>query len=62
MRRSRVGRASEAIREDEVAARLMCIDVDRHKLFVFTLGGAIAGLAGGLNAHFTFFILSLIHI
>lgn len=56
MRRSRVGRALEAIREDEVAARLMGIDVDRHKLFVFTLGGAIAGVAGGLNAHFTFFI------
>lgn len=56
IRRSRVGRALEAIREDEVAARLMGIDVDRHKLFVFALGGAIAGLAGGLNAHFTFFI------
>lgn len=53
---SRVGRAFEAIKEDEVAARLMGIDVDRHKLFAFTLGAAIAGLAGALNAHFTFFI------
>lgn len=56
LRRSRVGRAFEAIREDEVAARLMGIDVDRHKLFAFTLGAMIAGLAGALNAHYTFFI------
>ncbi|HEY6897588.1 MAG TPA: branched-chain amino acid ABC transporter ATP-binding protein/permease [Rhodocyclaceae bacterium] len=56
LRRSRVGRAFEAIKEDEVAARLMGIDVDRHKLFAFTLGAMIAGVAGALNAHFTFFI------
>ena len=56
LRRSRVGRAFEAIKEDEVAARLMGIDVDRHKLFAFVLGAVIAGLAGGLNAHYTFFI------
>lgn len=56
LRRSRVGRAFEAIKEDEVAARLMGIDVDRHKLFAFALGAAIAGLAGALNAHYTFFI------
>ena len=56
LRRSRVGRAFEAIKEDEVAARLMGIDVDRHKLFAFALGAAIAGVAGALNAHYTFFI------
>jgi len=56
LRRSHVGRAFEAIKEDEVAARLMGIDVDRHKLFAFVLGAVIAGLAGGLNAHYTFFI------
>ncbi|MDD5296381.1 MAG: branched-chain amino acid ABC transporter permease [Rhodocyclaceae bacterium] len=54
--RSRVGRAFEAIKEDEVAARLMGMDVDGHKLFAFTLGALIAGLAGALNAHYTFFI------
>ena len=56
LRRSRVGRAFEAIKEDEVAARLMGINVDRHKLLAFVLGGFIAGVAGALNAHFTFFI------
>ena len=56
MQRSRVGRAFESIREDDVAASLMGIDVARYKLFAFVLGAAMAGVAGGLNAHFTFFI------
>lgn len=54
LRRSRIGRAFEAIREDETAARLMGIAADRIKLLAFVLGAAIAGLAGGLNAHYTF--------
>ena len=56
LRRSKVGRAFEAIKEDEVAARLMGINVDRYKLLAFVLGALIAGVAGALNAHFTFFI------
>ncbi len=56
LRRSKVGRAFEAIKEDETAAGLMGIDVASHKLLAFVLGGAIAGLAGTLNAHLTFFI------
>ena len=54
--RSRIGRTMEAICQDETATELMGINVRAHKLFVFVLGGALAGLAGGLNAHFTFFI------
>lgn len=56
LRRSKVGRAFEAIKEDETAAGLMGIDVDGHKMLAFLLGAAIAGLAGALNAHLTFFI------
>ena len=56
LRRSKVGRAFEAIREDEVAARLMGIDVTVYKLLAFVLGAVIAGVAGALNAHLTFFI------
>lgn len=56
VRRSKVGRAFEAIKEDETAAGLMGIDVGGHKMLAFVLGGAIAGLAGTLNAHLTFFI------
>ncbi|MGE5217480.1 MAG: branched-chain amino acid ABC transporter permease [Chloroflexota bacterium] len=53
---SRVGRIMIAICQDETAAELMGINVRAYKLYVFALGGALAGLAGGLNAHFTFFI------
>ena len=56
LRRSRIGRAFEAIKEDGIAAALMGIGVMAHKLLAFTMGAAIAGLAGALNAHLTFFI------
>ena len=56
LRRSRVGRAFEAIKEDDIAASLMGIGVLAHKMLAFVLGAAIAGLAGALNAHLTFVI------
>ena len=56
LRRSKVGRAFESIKEDETAAGLMGINVASYKMTAFVLGGAIAGLAGALNAHLTFFI------
>jgi branched-chain amino acid transport system permease protein len=56
LRRSRIGRAFEAIKEDGVAASLMGIGVMAHKMLAFALGAGIAGLAGALNAHLTFFI------
>lgn len=56
LRRSRIGRAFEAIKEDEVAARLMGVNVAAYKLLAFVMGAAIAGVAGALNAHYTFTI------
>ncbi|MBK7614276.1 MAG: branched-chain amino acid ABC transporter permease [Burkholderiales bacterium] len=56
LRVSKVGRAFEAIKLDETAAGLMGIDVNVHKMLAFVLGAALAGLAGALNAHLTFFI------
>lgn len=56
LRRSKIGRAFEAIKEDEIAARLMGVNVAGYKLLAFVIGAAIAGVAGGLNAHFTFTI------
>jgi branched-chain amino acid transport system permease protein len=56
LRHSRVGRAFESIKEDETAAGLMGIDVGAHKMLAFVMGASIAGLAGTLNAHLTFFI------
>jgi branched-chain amino acid transport system permease protein len=54
--RSRLGRTMAAIRQDEVATEVLGINVHAYKLFAFVMGAALAGLAGGLNAHFTFFI------
>ncbi len=53
---SRYGRAMAAIRQDETVSEVMGVNVPAYKLFAFVLGAALAGLAGGLNAHFTFFI------
>jgi branched-chain amino acid transport system permease protein len=56
LRGSRAGYALEAIREDETAARTMGIETTAYKLAMFSLGAAIAGLAGALEAHFTFIV------
>jgi branched-chain amino acid transport system permease protein len=55
--RSWIGLAWSAIREDEVAAGAMGIDVVRFKVLTFALGSAGAGLAGSLYAHFLTFIM-----
>jgi len=55
--RSWVGLAWASIREDEQAAGAMGVDVVRFKVVAFTLGSAIAGLAGGFYAHFLTFIM-----
>ena len=56
LKRSKLGRSFEAIKEDEVAARTMGINTTYCKLLAFVLGAVIAGVAGGLNAHFTYFV------
>ena len=48
---SRVGHVIVAIKENEQRAQLLGYDARAYKLFVFTLGGAIAGLAGCLFAN-----------
>jgi branched-chain amino acid transport system permease protein len=49
---SRVGRACLCIREDEIAARTMGINVPGYKLLAFMLSAACAGLAGALFFHY----------
>ncbi len=56
LRGSKWGFALEAIREDEPAARTLGIHTTRYKLAMLVLGAAIAGLAGALEAHFTFMV------
>jgi len=48
--RSRVGRAWEAIREDEDAAELMGVQTLKYKLWAFAIGAGIGGLGGVLYA------------
>lgn len=54
--RSWAGLALRAVREDEVAAAAAGVDVRGFKVLAFTLGTALAGLAGVLYAHFMGFI------
>lgn len=50
LQRSRIGRAWNYVREDEVAAEAMGVDVRRAKLLAFVLGAGLAGAAGTLYA------------
>jgi branched-chain amino acid transport system permease protein len=54
--RSRIGRALEAVRQDELAAEVTGINLTRVKLSAFALGAVFAGLGGGLYAHHALFI------
>ncbi len=56
LERSRVGRAFAAIKADEHAAELTGIPTVYYKMMAFLLGSFVAGVAGGLYAHATFFI------
>jgi len=50
LQRSRIGRAWNCIREDEVAAGASGIDVRYYKLLAFVIGAALAGVAGNIYA------------
>ena len=49
--RSKHGRAIIAIKDNEIAARAMGIDVTKYKLFVFTVSSFFAGIAGVLYSY-----------
>jgi branched-chain amino acid transport system permease protein len=56
--RSRLGRSLEALRNDPQVARTVGLNVTALKLWLFWLGAFIAGIAGGLYAHYMFYIES----
>jgi branched-chain amino acid transport system permease protein len=56
LQNSRIGRAWEAIREDELAARAMGINTTRMKLLAFAMGASFGGIAGGLFSSIQGFI------
>jgi branched-chain amino acid transport system permease protein len=53
---SSTGRAIVSVREDEVAAQAMGIDVLKYKVVSFVLGSLFAGIAGALYAHLYAFL------
>lgn len=53
---SRIGDALQAIRVDELAARAMGIPAGYYKVLAFGVSAAIAGIAGGLYAHYLTYI------
>jgi branched-chain amino acid transport system permease protein len=50
--RSAPGRRLLAVAQDETAAGLLGIDPTRSKVLAFVMGSAVAGLAGGVYAHY----------
>jgi branched-chain amino acid transport system permease protein len=54
--RSSYGRAIISVREDEIAAKAMGIDIADYKIQAFVLGSFFAGLAGALYAHINGFL------
>ncbi|HLM00542.1 MAG TPA: branched-chain amino acid ABC transporter permease [Pyrinomonadaceae bacterium] len=50
------GRALISIREDELAAEAMGVNVTRYKVTSFVVGSAFAGIAGALFAHYNKFL------
>ncbi len=53
---SSYGRAIVSVREDEIAAKAMGVDVAEYKILTFVLGSFFAGLAGALYAHVNGFL------
>jgi branched-chain amino acid transport system permease protein len=49
---SQLGLELMAVRDDEIAARAMGVRAVRLKVFSFTVSAALAGVAGGLFAHY----------
>lgn len=57
LKRSWMGFAFDAVADDEKTARVLGLDIKAYKLTAFAMGTAIAGLAGGLYAYYTRFIV-----
>ncbi|NQU03661.1 MAG: branched-chain amino acid ABC transporter permease [Syntrophaceae bacterium] len=56
--RSRLGRSFDALRDDPQVTRAMGLNVTALNLGAFSIGAFMAGVAGGLYAHYMFYIES----
>ena len=54
--RSGIGRAMEALREDENAAQVMGINISAYRMGALLASAVLAGIAGALSAHVSSFI------
>ena len=54
--RSKFGKTCEAVRDDELAAKMLGKDTFMHKIAALGIGAFFAGIAGGLFAHYITFI------
>jgi branched-chain amino acid transport system permease protein len=57
LKKSWMGFAFDAVADDEDTARALSVNVAAYKLAAFSLGTALAGLAGGLYCYFARFIV-----
>src|SRR5256714_2992890 len=53
---SSLGRAFLAVREDQIAAEAMGVNTTRYKVKAFIIGSFLAGVAGGLFAHYMMYL------
>ncbi len=56
LRQSRVGNSFEAVRDDELAASVIGINLTYTKILAFVISAALAGFGGALYAHFVGFV------
>ena len=50
--RTGIGRAFHAVRDQDIAASVMGIDIGRYKLLSFAISSGLVGLAGAMIAHY----------
>lgn len=56
LRKSRMGRAIQAVGSDEDAAEVLGVNITSTKLIAFSAGAFIAGVGGGIFAHYEEYI------
>jgi len=56
LRKSRMGRAIQAVGSDEDAAEIIGVNITSTKLTAFSVGAFIAGIGGGIFAHYEEYI------
>jgi branched-chain amino acid transport system permease protein len=56
LERSYLGRALQAIKENDLAAETLGVDITKIKVLMFGFGAMVAGFGGALYAHYALFI------